>query len=411
MAEVMTIAMPANAIPAKSMADGFAEGKPDAAYSQSPAPDFAAELKAAQAKDKGIAPVETPKPAEPAPPADPPKKPSVPGTPVAPVAEEWKPTGKAAEHWEKLKQTHTAEAAALKAQIDSMKAEIASAKSAGADPEELKTLRESLKQHQDILKDVAIERDPEFQKRYSVREKAAIEAVKNAAGDKADKLDKLFKLPASVSRDEQINELVEELSGTAQRKVSAALGVLDQIEVEKGIEIASRKADFEQRHAAGMQSQQQQQAAKLAEFNQAFESELKTFTDPKSGHPFLMEKPGDAAYNKEVQASRETATALHQAFLQGQLTAPDIAKAMLHVAVSERMMKAAQEATARAEKAEKALDRLRGAQPGDGRNGKIGDESKEKGPEPGTDAYRASIARELKEAQQRDRMASQGRAV
>lgn len=414
MADVITIPMPADFIPAKSMADGFAEGNPDSVYSKSSTPiDFAAELKSAQAKDKGGVQVDiAPVPIDPPPAVTPPSKPSVPGAPAPPTPDPaWKPTGKAAEHWENLKQTHQAEMAQAKAEAAVVRDALAASKAAGADPEELKALKEQLKQHQDILKDVAIERDPEFQKRYSVREHGAIEAAKNAAGDRSADLDKLFKLPASISRDEQINELVEELSGTAQRRVSAALGVLDQIEVEKGIEIATRKADFEQRQAAGVQGQQQQQAARMAEFNQAFESELKTFTDPKSGHPFLTERAGDAAYNKEVGASRELATSLHRAFMAGDLNAADIAKAMLHVAVSERMMKSAQEATTRADKAEKALDRLRGAQPGDGRNGKVGNDGSQKGPEPETDAYRSSIARELKDAQQRDRMASQGRSV
>lgn len=411
MADVMTIPMPAANIPAKSMADGFAEGKPDAAYSQSPAPDFAAELKAAQVKDKGIAPAESPKPADPAPPPPPPVKPSVPGAPVAPVVEEWKPTGKAAEHWQRLKDTHQAESATLKAQIEAMKSEISAAKAAGLDPAEIKTLRDQLKEHQQILRDVAIERDPEFQKRFSTKEKSAIDSAKLAAGEKGSKLEELLKLPMSPWRDEQINEIVEELPASSQRRVNAALALMEQVDVERSAEIAIRRAEFDQRQAAGLDNQKAQQAAKLQEFNQAFDTELKAFSDPAAGHPFLREKAGDDTHNKEVAASKELASTLHKAFLGGQLTASDIAKAMLHVSISERMMKSAQAATERAEKAEKALDRLRGVQPGDGRNGSPSGGHDEASPAPGTEAYRSHLAKQLKEAQARDKLASQARML
>ncbi len=366
--------------------------------------DSISRLEAAQAKDRGTTAAVAPS-TPPIEPAKTPTKPSVPGAPSPPPLEpEWKPPGKAAEHWDKLKSTHAAESATLKAQIATAREELATALKTGANPEEIKTLKEELIRYKETLKDVAIERDPEFKKRFEVREQSAISAAKLAAGDKASKLEELLKQPANPWRDEQINEIVEDLPTSAQRRVNAALGLLDQIDVERSAEIAQRRQEFDQRQAMTVQQQQAQQSARAQEFTKAFDAQLAAFTDPKAGHPFLTERPGDDAYNKGVASSKELASSLHKAFMAGELTHDDIAKAMLHVAVSERMMKTAQEALARAEKAEKALDRRRAIAPGDGRSGAPASDQPDSAPAPGSPEYMTWVTQRLAEAQAKDRI-------
>jgi len=415
MTDSITARSPADVFHEASRNEGLAGSKPigedEIATSGG---DAISRLEAAQARDRGTAQAIAPAtPADPAPP-NPVAKPVVPGAPVAPApSEEWKPTGKAAEHWDRLKAMHNAEAATLKAQIAAAQAELKAARDAGGTPEEIKALKESLKQHQDILKDVAIERDPEFQKRWGTKERVAIDAAKTAVGEHGDKLEKLLKMQATPWRDEQINDLLEDLPSSAQRRVNAALGLLEQIDVERTAEIALRKTEFDQRQAMTAQQQQEQHSLKVREFSKAFDNQLASFTDPKAGHPFLVERPGDDSYNKEVAASRELAGSLHKSFLAGELTPDDIAKAMLHVAVSERMMKTAQDALARAEKAERALDRRRSITPGEGRAGAPTVAHDDGAPAPGTPEYMTWATQRLNEAQAKDRIAdmSGGRIV
>ena len=406
MSDTLTARSPADVFHEAARTEGLAGAKPIGDDDGSPAGgDSISRLEAAQARDRGtasnIAPATPPDPGT----TKPTVKPSVPGAPTPPPSEpEWKPTGKAADHWEKLKSAHTTEAAALKAQITAAQAEIKAARESGANPDDIKALKDSLKQHQDIIKDVAIERDPEFQKRWSTKERVAIDAAKMAVGENGDKLEKLLKLPSNPWRDQQINEIVEDLPSSSQRRVNAALGLLEQIDVERSAEIATRRVDFEQRQALTQQQQQAQQSARVQEFSKAFDAQLSSFTDPKAGHPFLVERPGDDAYNKEVAASKELAGSLHKSFLAGELNADDIAKAMLHVAVSERMMKTAQESTARAEKAERALDRRRAVTPGDGRAGAPATAQEDNSPTPGTPEYITWATQRLQEAQAKDRI-------
>lgn len=410
MTDTITARSPADVFHESARNEGLGGSKPIGDDDNSPASggDVIARLEAAQARDRGTAaPSNQVPPADQGAPKVPASKPVVPGAPTQPQQqhEDWKPTGKAAEHWERLKASHSAEAATLKAQIAAAQAELKAAREAGGTPEEIKALKEALQEHQNILKDVAIERDPEFQKRWGTKEKVAIDAAKNAVGEGGDKLEKLLKMPASPWRDEQINELIEDLPSSAQRRVNAALGLLEQIDVERSAEIATRRADFEQRQALTIQQQKEQHSARIQELSKAFDAQLASFTDPKAGHPFLVERPGDESYNKEVAASRELASSLHKSFLAGELTPDDIAKAMLHVAVSERMMKTAQEAIARAEKAERALDRRRAATPGDGMQGAQRAVNDDNAPTPGTPEYISWATQRLAEAQAKDRVA------
>lgn len=416
MADTIPARSPADVFNSPPAADGVAGGKPIGDDDGAPdVGDPIQRLEAAQARDRGT-PAPAAPPAKPDAPPAPSAKPFVPGAPAAPAVEpEWKPKGEAAVvQWEKLKSTHAAEAAALKAQIATAQAELTAARQNGSTPDEIKALKEELASYKTTLKDVAIERDPEFQKRFSIKERSAIDAAKLAAGDKSTKLEELLKQPTSPWRDEQINAIIDDLPASSQRRVNAALGLLEQIDVERSAEIAQRRTDFEQRQALTVQQQKEQQNLRVQEFTKAFTNQLSAFTDPKTGHPFLVERPGDDAYNKEVAESRDLASSLHKSFLEGQLTADDIAKAMLHVAVSSRMMKQAQEAVARADKAEKALDRRRATVPGDGRQGMpSSSDNGEKVPEPGTPEYVTWSTHKLAEAQAKDRLAdmSQGRIV
>ncbi len=393
-------AVPANATRlsapphAQSPADVFAEGG-GADDGDAAAPpmrgDFGRELAAAQTRDKGgAAPTQAgaspPEPAAtPAAPALPAAKPTLPKLPDKPT--------KAAD-WEALKANHAQELATLKAERDTYQRDLAAAKAAG-DTDEVKRLREEHKQYREILRDVAIERDPEFKARFNVREKAAIDAAAQAAGDAGEKLTKLLALPSTPWRDEQINKLTEDLSASSKRRVEAALTLLEQVDVERGAEIASRRATFDEKQSSLLATQQQQQAAQRTQLDGVFGKVQSEWTEK---HPFFAPREGDAAHNDAVA---QTLTLAREIF-NGQMSPEDLAAASFWAASGARVLDGWMKEKSAREAAEKQLDRLRGVQPSEGRSDAA---TAREGDAPAQTAYSTdlrSFNRGLREAQGRD---------
>lgn len=318
---------------------------------------------------------------------------SVPGLP------EWRPKGtEAGKQWDEMKARHSTELAQIKAEADRLQTELRQAASLSSP--EVEKMRKELTEYREALRDVAIERDPEFKQRFGTRQDAAIGAAKLAAGEKSGKLEALLKAPAGPWRDEQINALIEELPSSSQRRINAALGVLEQIDVERESEIASRRATFEQKQSHIQGQNQRQQEEQMRRMNGIFESTLKGWTDPKSGNPFFVERDGDDKHNSAVKESVEFARSI----FSGQMEPQDIVNAALWASQGPRALEGWREATARAEKAEKMLDRIRGVQPGAGRSGGVSDSpSSSEAPKPGTPAYDQYMVNGLQQAQLRDR--------
>lgn len=320
-------------------------------------------------------------------------KASVPGLP------EWRPRGtEAGKQWDEMKTRHSDEVAQIKAETERLKTELRQAASLSSP--EVEKMRKELTEYREALRDVAIERDPEFKQRFGTRQDAAIGAAKLAAGDKSEKLEALLKAPPGPWRDEQINALIEELPSSSQRRINAALGVLEQIDVERESEIAGRRATFEQKQSHIQGQRQRQQEEQMHRMNGMFESTLKGWTDPKNGNPFFIEREGDDKHNSAVKESVELARSI----FSGQMEPQDIVNAALWASQGPRALEGWREATARAEKAEKMLDRIRGVQPGAGRSGGVSDSpSSSEAPKPGTPAYDQYLVNGLQQAQLRDR--------
>lgn len=405
-----------NIISARSVADEFAEAQPSGEPGSTMS-EFSEQLRKAQGADsdakRGVKPqstsgedpeelgtnkVESP----PAIQAD--AKPKVPGLPEAPKPDEYRPRGDASKHWDALKTKHAEETAALKIQLDQAKAELTAAKANGSP--DVENLKSELTKYREILRDVAIERDPEFKQRFAARQEAAINAAKIAAGEKSAKLEALLKSPSSQWRDEQINSLVEDLPASSQRRVNAALGILEQIDVQRETEIAERRATFDQKQSSLFTQQKEQQTKIQQDMVKTFDATLKEWTDPQKGHPFFIEREGDAEHNAGVKEG----VALAKAIFSGDLTKEEIAAAALWAASGERLLKGWQSAMARADKAEKALDKLRGVQPGDGAVTQAhGSDDDESAPQPGTPQYLTWINSRLKQAQAEDANKKYGR--
>ena len=283
----------------------------------------------------------------------------------------------------------------LNEKIGQLEAELKSSRQTGP---EIESVRKEASELREILREVAIERDPEFKRTYSAREGAAMEAAKLAAGEHADRLATLLKAPNSPWRDEQINELIEKLPASSQRRVNAALQVMEQIAVERSSEIARRRASFDDKQSSMLTNRKEQQAQEQKKMSATFDSIKKQWTDPTAGHPMFIERDGDADHNAGVKESLDLANAI----FQGQMSVEELAASSFWAASGERLLKGWQAAVNRAEKAEKALDKIRGVQPGDGLPGSLEGGETTKLPSPGSPGYLKYWNNRMKEAQQKD---------
>jgi hypothetical protein len=379
-------------IAGESPADRFKVGV--ALDAAPPVGDFSQALKAAQTQDATGTPAPAPEPEPPAAPAPreaaPLPTPKVPGLPQA---EEWRPKGeKASQQWDAMKAKHTEEVTQLRAQLDLLNKEVSTARNGGTP--EFETLRKERDKYKEILRDVAIERDPEFVQTFSTREKAAVDAATQAAGDKGDKLAKLLSAPNSPWRDEQINKLVEDLPASSQRRINAALSVIEQVDVERTAEVARRRATFNDKQSALMTQQKERDAVRQKEMKTAFDETTKQW---RERNPFFQEKKGDDAHNAKVMESIRLAEAIYN----GEMTAEETAMASYWAAGGPRFLEGWQEALKRAEKAEAALDKLRGVEPPGGKEG-AAESAAANAPSPGDPNYLKYLNQQVREAQGRD---------
>lgn len=384
-----------SALSGKSPADVFAEsgGKPppDEPVEQS---DFGAGLRDAQSKAKGGEPsAPSPTPNAPEPPASTLPAPKIPSLPE-PV-ETWKPRGETAKHFDTLKQKHADEIATLKARYEMLENQLKN-----GNPE-VEVTKKRLSEYETILRDVAIERDPQFKQKYDTQTKVAIDAAKMAAGDSAEKLGKLLATPNSPWRDEQISKLVEELPASAKRRVEAALINLEQIDIARNVEIENARQNFDMKQSALLNQDKEIKARQQQQMQSVFDGIQKQWTEK---HPFFQKRDGDDKYNAEVQQSLDLAK---QIFM-GDGTPEELAMAAFWAASGDRVLKGWMKAMKELEAANKTIDKLRGVEPGDGKSGSMEGEQPVM-PQPGNTAENMRyFGRGLQEAQRADAARKRG---
>lgn len=297
-----------------------------------------------QARAGGAPPAATPAPPAPAKAATP-----APATPDD--GHTWKPKDKRkAQNWDDLKDDfakreagHIADKAALKAEVEALRTGKPVPASGDLDitkldyervskhPEVAKRLKER-DDYFDIVKQVAVERDPEFVARFEPRREAAIRAAKAVAGGASADLAKLLEQAASELRDERISKLTENFSEGSKRTVGAALQTLASIDIEREGEIASRKASFETRQLDQFKQQEARVRDRQATLDKAFDHQLALWADPKEGMPFYV-KTGDVQQDAAVDATVATARQI----FSGTLTPEQLADYAKWAAVAKRV--------------------------------------------------------------------------
>lgn len=370
--------------------------RPSAEPTPSEEADFARQLAEAQSNKPPAAPAAPAKPdAAPAKPdAAPPRTPAKPPGAV-PNLDQLRPkTPVKAAQWDELKTSYEAKLQAAQAELAEARAK------ASTPPAELAALQKERDQYKDIVRSIAIERDPDFVSKFTAKREAVVNIVKNAAGPQAGAIASLLSQPASQWRDQQLDEAIKDLDSTAQRRISSALNVLEAIEIERETEIAQRRASFDATQEAKLFAGRAEQQRRAAALQATFDSQIKEWSDPQSGIEYFQAIEGNAEHNAAVNETRELAKRIY--FGDSELTEQDMATAALWSAVAPRL---AADLTRYAEentqlKAE--LDRIRGASPGLGLSSAPGSAPASL-PDPSTAEGLAYWNEQLAAAQARDR--------
>lgn len=158
---------------------------------------------------------------------------------------------------------------------------------------ELKRLKEERDIYYEEVKHTRVEADPEFRAKFDSRRDAAINIAKRSAGGAADDIAKIMQLGDSDARRAALAERLTSgnFSDASKAKIAAAVASLDALDVERELEIASRKATWEHTQASRQQQQAMQRQQREGQLNGEFEAVVNQWADPEKGMPFVLNDP------------------------------------------------------------------------------------------------------------------------
>ena len=310
-----------------------------------------------------------------------------------------KPEKLRADQWREVNE----ERARLRTELEALKKNGATEPDITKHPEFTK-LKQQHDEYLDALKQVAVERDPEFKSKFEPRREAILSKIRQVAGGARDKLENLFKLPAGEFRDAAIEQALSEFTPTTRATVIGQLQALATVDAERDAELAGRKAMYEHNQQAAFTQQQQAAREREAKLNTALEQQIKAWSDPEEGMPYLLPKEGDEKWNRNI----EKRVALARSIFSGESDPANLAQAALKAAFFDMAIESDMESTMEVQKLREMYENLRGVQPGDsglaasimttGRN-----DATARGASPFDRDYVNNFASALEEARQADR--------
>lgn len=217
-------------------------------------------------------------------------------------------------------------------------------------PETLEQLTAIQKERDDLrarLEAVAVEKSPRFEAQFKPRFDAAVQQAKAAVGpEKAAKIEQLLSMPESSWRDEQLDQVIQDMGTTLRAtKLTQAVADVDRLNAEK-VQLAQRGSEvWKQWNQEATDAQQRQVQERNAQATNTFESEL-------------------AIWKGATELSEDEVSIARNVFSGNGMTYKDMANAAMWGVVGPRMAQAALADKARVTELESELARLRGAQPG-----------------------------------------------
>lgn len=220
-----------------------------------------------------------------------------------------------------------------------------------ADVQALKRERDT---YYEEIKHVRVEADPEFKAKFDSRRDAAIGIAKRSAGGAADDIGRILAMSDGEARRAALAERLTtgNFSDTSKTKIAAAVASLDALDVEREMEIASRKATWEHTAAQRRAQADMQVQQRLAKLDNDFNAELAEWADPDKGMPFLFN-------------DKERLISVAKNVFNGEMTGRQLAKAALQSAVLPEVIRVAQRMGEEIENLKTQLTRYTGAYPAD----------------------------------------------
>jgi hypothetical protein len=178
------------------------------------------------------------------------------------------------------------------------------------------------------LKISAVERHPEFQKKYDSKITQVIENAKLTVGEhNAERVERLLRMDESEMRTDGIEGLFAELSPARQAKLGAMLAQVDDVKSERAAMLEDADASYKQL-AAGQDAQRE---AHVEASNKLFDEVL----ERARRLPMYQRKEGDDERNAQVEKMEEQA---RNVFAGGQ-SAETLAEASLWAAAAPWLYK------------------------------------------------------------------------
>ena len=184
-------------------------------------------------------------------------------------------------------------------ELENLKKELSSLKESSSS-EDLDRIKKERDQLSEELKLTAIERHPEFRRKYEERAGAIVSQAKEMVGMGLEqKITQLMFMPDSDDRTEQLDDIFAELPVSKQARLAGLISEVDKLQADRTQELANADETLNQ-----LQSQDQSQLQERLELTS------KTFDEvaqQASNLEMYRLKDGDEDWNREVEGRMNVA--------------------------------------------------------------------------------------------------------
>lgn len=219
--------------------------------------------------------------------------------------------------------------------------------------EEFKKLKAERDAYYEEIKHVRVEADPEFRAKFDGKRDAAIRLAKGAARTGGEEVAKILAISDPDLRASRLAEQIKDYAEGTKQQIIAANAALTASDVERQIEIETRKATWEHTKASRAQSESTQWQQRVAKMDNEFQGVLGEWSDPEKGMPFLID---DAVKNRVVPEARK--------IFGGESDPKQLAQASLKAALFPEVLRGWQQALQELERVNGTADRYRSSYPG-----------------------------------------------
>jgi hypothetical protein len=211
---------------------------------------------------------------------------------------------RSAKEWKNFTEKHKIKNAEFEKQIAEKDARIKQLETKAAAPvaPEVQTELDSLRKENDEfskqLRLVAVTSHPRFKSHFSAKVNNTLAQLKGCVpADQVERVTALVQEPDSEAKNEQVNELLSEMTPLHQGRLIGVINSLASIQAEKDGEISKAQTDYDQMVAQAKTEQEQKQAT----FTKALADGIKWMQDAKTGRPEYQLRDGETEWNAAVQ--------------------------------------------------------------------------------------------------------------